>query len=116
MAALQIHYDEESGWIASVANSGVAYRFVADEVGEQAVAVQQLAVAMQEGNAALLEGIPEIFDIPPEVEIQEVVGDLFCMTDEMMFAEEMIYAAVGEEMLIDDLELAGEALARVLIR
>lgn len=115
MAALLIHFDQESGWISTVANVGVTYRFVGETLEEQQIAVQQLAAAMQQGEAALLNGAEEIFEFDStQIGAQEVIGDLFVTTDQMMFEDAIIYGTVGEEMLIDDLEMAGEALARAL--
>jgi hypothetical protein len=102
-------------WRAAPANSGVSYTFQY-EAGGQEVAVQQLAAAMREGPEALTNGVPEIFQVPEGVEAGTVVQTLFGTTDQLMWgAQTIIYGTVGDEMLIDDLEAAGEALALAIV-
>lgn len=101
-------------WQASPANSGVSFVFQAID-GSQETAVQQLAAAMQDGAGATIEGAPEIFEIPEGYTPDEVVSALFDSTDILTFGERIIYGTVGEEFLIDDLEMAGEALMAALL-
>lgn len=96
-------------WKAAPANSGVEFVFKT-ELGTQETAIQQLAAAMQEGGEAVINGAEEIFVIPEGFEPADVVATLFNTTDTLTYVSRIIYGTVGEEFLIDDLEMAGQAL------
>lgn len=113
MPTLLIYRNAAGSWEAAPANSGVEYTFQAID-GSQEVAVQQLAAAMQEGEEAVVAGAREIFDIPAGVSEEGVVQTLFGTTDTMTYIDRIIWGTVGDDMLIDDLEAAGEALALAL--
>jgi hypothetical protein len=113
MPALQIHIVDGS-WIATVANTNIKYTFVGDNLGDQETSVQQLSAGMQEGQGAATEAISETLEIG-ETPAAEVAEQVFNTTDVLMYGDEIIYGTVGEEMLWDDLEAAGEALAAMLV-
>jgi hypothetical protein len=112
MPTLLIHIADDN-WVAEPANSGIQYTFSTIE-GDQEVAVQQLAAAMQQGEEALVNGVSEIFEIPQGVDAEQVVQTLFNTTDTLTYIDRIIYGVVGEEMLLDDIVQAGEALALAL--
>lgn len=114
MPTLLIHRTAGGDWVAAPANSGIQYSFQTIE-GTQEVAVQQLAAAMQEGQQALIAGANEIFVLPPGVGEEQAVQILFNTTDTLTYVDAIIYGTVGEEMLLDDIEAAGEALAAALL-
>lgn len=115
MPALLIHIVDNS-WVAAVANTNVQYTFVGTSQSFQETAVQQLAAAMQEGQEALVNGLPEIFQLPEGAQSEAVVNTVFGTTDQIVLGERVVYAAVGDDVLVDAgvLEEAGEALALAL--
>lgn len=113
MPTLLIHRTA-GDWVAAPANSGVQYSFQMVE-GSQETAVQQLAAAMQGGEGAVVAGAEEIFVIPDGVPAAQVVQTLFGTTDTLTYVSDIIWGTVGEDMLIEDLEAAGRALALALV-
>lgn len=115
MPALLIHVVDNK-WVAEVAGTGTRYTFVGASQSHQETALQQLAVAMQEGKDALTKGIPEILQLPGGTKPEDVVKSMFGTADQIVLRQRPVYAAVGEEVLLDAgvLEEAGKALARAL--
>jgi len=110
-----IQHDGQRAWMASPANSEIFYFFRGAYIGDQAESIQLLSVCMQQGMEALLNGIPDVFDFPEGLRAADAVQQLFQTTDQILYINRVIYGAVGEDMLIDDLELVGRALAEVII-
>src|SRR5256885_7782313 len=112
MPSLLIHEIADGDWVAAPANSGVQFTFQTIE-GSQDLAIQQLAAAMQQGEEALVQGISEIFVMPPGVGEEELVQMLFNTTDTLTYIDAIIWGTVGDDMLLDDIVEAG--LAGVLL-
>ncbi len=98
---------------ASPANSGEFFALQTSD-GDQSVALQQLVTAMRDGEGAMVNGAPEIFVIPEGYQPSQVVQSLFGTTDGIVFGGRPIYTCVGDDVILDDLDLAAEALAAVL--
>lgn len=78
--------------------------------GSQEPAIQQLAAAMQQGQAAVKNGIDEIFNLPTNSNKDQIVQNIFNTTDTLTYVNKIIYGTVAPDMLLDDIELAGETL------
>lgn len=96
-------------WTVQVANTGVSYTFSGATLDAQAVSVQGFAETMAEGNADVGFFL-EAWDVPEE----QLAQQLFGTTDMITYVGDIIYGSVGEEFIIDDLEVAGEALLAAL--
>lgn len=118
MDPLLIHYkDEATGWVAAVANTDICYRFVVNEItGNQIVSVENLANAMMHGSAVLVEEAENILEVPRWLGAEEVIGDLFCTTNQLILSGELIFDTLGEDALIDVLEEVGEALVEAFVK
>lgn len=91
-------------WVAEVANTDISYIFAGDNLQEQQQVVRGFAETMENDN-------PNVADFFTNVENPEVVGEqLFGTTDGIVYLGRPIFTTIGEDVLLDDLELAGEVL------
>lgn len=114
---LMLYYDEdEGGWLAVIPNVEKGQMvFAGDTYDEQFQSVQELATAMAEGEGELDSVILGLFkDIPDEVTPGDLVQGMFGYTDELWLGDAVVTTAPEDEVLLDILEVAGEALLALL--
>ena len=91
-------------WVAEVANTNIRYVFAGVDLPDQVQVVRGFAETMENDS-------PDVADFFINVNEPEIVGQqLFGTTDGIVFAGRPIFTTVGEDVLLDDLELAGEVL------
>ncbi len=93
-------------WVARVANTNISYTFAGVDLADQVTVMRGFAETMSEGN----EAVGDFFDLRA-IDPQIVGPQLFGTTDSIVFGGNPIYTAIGDEMIADDLEAAGEILA-----
>ncbi|MFY0541017.1 hypothetical protein [Nannocystis pusilla] len=94
----------------------IRYEFLGANLGAQTQHVQYLAGNMAYNGEDLAEFnrlLPNALDLDG-VDAEVVTEQLYAGTDMINYAGRMIYASVGDEMLIDELVEAGEALCIAL--
>jgi hypothetical protein len=103
-------------WVAEVSNTEIHYAFLGATLDAQTQRVQFLAANMAyngEDIAAFNAQIGRALDLAGATP-EEVTEQLYATTDAINYAGRMVYAAVGDEVLLDVLEEAGEALLLAL--
>jgi hypothetical protein len=103
-------------WVAEVANTNIRYQFIGNTVDVQTQAVQFLAGDMMENGGNLAEFnryVGRALDIG-NVDADVVTQQLYAATDTLVYEGRPIYASLGDEMLIDELAEAGQALCMFL--
>ncbi len=96
-------------WVVEVANTPIAYNFEGATLADQATNVQGFAETMAGGDADV-----GFFLDAWGVDEAVLAQQLFGTTDTIVYVGSIVYGAVGEEVIIDDLELAGECLLAAL--
>jgi hypothetical protein len=95
-------------WCVRVANTQISYNFDGADLAQQARNVREFASIMSENN-------PDVgFFLQEDVPEEQLAQQLFGTTDQILYVDRLIYATVGEDMLIEDLELAGRVLLEAL--
>ncbi|MDC0719039.1 hypothetical protein [Nannocystis bainbridge] len=106
----------DNQWVAEVANTNIRYNFLGANLGSQTQHVQYLAGNMAYNGEDMAEFnrlLPNALDLDG-VAADVVTQQLYAGTDMINYAGRIVYSAVGDEMLIDDLVEAGEALCIAL--
>jgi hypothetical protein len=108
MPALLIHIIDDN-WVLEVANTKIKYNFLGEGLDEQSEIVQSFAQTLANGSSDVTWLLDD-GDLPAE----ELSQQLFSTTDMIIYMDKVVYGAAGEDFIIDDLELAGEALLAVV--
>jgi hypothetical protein len=108
MPALLIHI-VNGNWAVEVANTDIIYNFEGATLEEQAEIVHTFAQTLANGDPDVVWLLDD-----GDIDAEELSQQLFSTTDMIIYNDQIIYGAVGEECIIDDLELAGEALLAAL--
>ena len=121
--SLQIYYEEGGlstapNWRIQVANSDEFFTFMGETAQEQTLRIQRLGQLMQEYNAdpaMLIDELPVLIDWPPGPTSEQMVQALFGETTSLVYEDETIFAvAAADDVLIDAMVAAGEALLAAL--
>lgn len=106
MPALTIHF-VDNHWVADIANTNIRYQFYGQTLQEEVISVRSVADDMARNYTGNMN---TFFEGGDEIPNGELVQQLYGDTDILIYETNIIYGTVGDEMLIDDLEAAGEAL------
>jgi hypothetical protein len=96
-------------WVVEVANTNVSYAFAGDNLAAQATNVQGFAETMAADNPDVGFFL-DAWGVDEDVLAQQLFAD----TDLISYAGNLVYSAIGEETIIDDLIDAGTMLLAAL--
>lgn len=105
---LLIQLNQDNQWEALLTQSVEALSFAGDTPEQQADAVKSLATSMSHGWDDVLGSVPNFFkNAPPHAQGADLAAQLFGLTNELIYAGELIYSTTGEAVLRDEIEAAG---------
>ncbi len=98
----------DGSWVARIANTNISYTFLGVDLEDQVTVMRGFAETMESGSNAVGDFFDGVLD-------PDIIGpQLFETTDSIVLGGNPIYTTIGDEMIADDLEAAGEILAAFL--